>query len=174
MHKTNKQTQLSLFLTLPLPASATLGPPPLFGQPSLFSASVQTPLLPLSPSPTSLLVSHSRQHKTLLLHSSSALRHFLGRARVCLETHKLFGHLVVGPLREYPHDCEAGFVHGDALHQRVAGGAAARVGQLSQLDDRHADDAVLAGEAVVLYGDVQLVGLRTVFVTKNTAGGGGG
>lgn len=99
-----------------------------------------------------------------------ALRHFLGRARVCLETHKLFGHLVVGPLREYPHDCEAGFVHGDALRQRVAGGAAARVGQLPQLDDRHADDAVLAGEAVVLHGDVQFVGLRTVFVTENTVG----
>ncbi|TNN56052.1 hypothetical protein EYF80_033768 [Liparis tanakae] len=51
--------------------------------------------------------------------------------------------------------------------KRVAGGAAALVRQLSQLDDRHADDAVLAGEAVVLYGDVQLVGLRAVFVTEN-------
>ena len=56
------------------------------------------------------------------------LRHFLRRARVCLETHELFGHLVVGPLREYPHDGEASFVHGDALHQGVAGRAAARVG----------------------------------------------
>lgn len=70
-------------------------------------------------------------------------------------------------MREYPHDGEASFVHADAFHQRVAGGAAALVRQLSQLDDRHADDAVLAGEAVVLYGDVQLVGLWAVFVTEN-------
>lgn len=81
----------------------------------------------------------------------SALRHFLGRPRVHLETHKLFGHLIVGPLREYPHDGEAGFIHGDALHQGVAARTAAVVRQLSELDNRHANDAVLTGEAVVLH-----------------------
>lgn len=74
----------------------------------------------------------------------------------------------MGPLREYPHDGEASFIHGDALHQGVAGGAAALVRQLSELDDRHADDAVLAGKAVVLYWDMQLIGLWTMFITQNT------
>lgn len=74
----------------------------------------------------------------------------------------------MGPLREYPHDGEACFVHGDALHQRVAGAAAALVCQLSELDDCHADDAILSGEAVVLYRDVQFVGLWTMFITQNT------
>lgn len=98
----------------------------------------------------------------------SGLWHFLRWSGVRLETHKLFGHLVVGPLREYPHDGEARFVHGDALYQRVAGRAAALLRQLPERDDRHADDAVLAGKAVILHRDVELVDLRTVFVTQNT------
>lgn len=78
------------------------------------------------------------------------LRHFFCRARVCLQTHELLGHLVVGPLRQYPHDGETCFIHGDALDQRVTGAAAAAVSQLTELDDRHADDAILTGKAVVL------------------------
>lgn len=114
-----------------------------------------------------LSISHLRQHNLYCMFDPT-LRHFFGRARVCLETHKLLGHLVVGPLRKYPHDGEACFIHGDALHQGVAGGAAALVRQLSELDDCHADDAVLTGKAVVLYWDVQLIGLWTMFIAQNT------
>lgn len=99
------------------------------------------------------------------------LRHFLGRARVWLEPHKLFGHLVVGPLWEYPHDGQTRFIHGDAADQRVRGVHADLVGQFLQLQHGHADNAVLAGEAVVLHRHVQLVRLRAVFVTENAADG---
>lgn len=84
----------------------------------------------------------------------STLWHFLRRSGVCLETHKLFGHVIVGPLREYSHDSKARFVHGDALYQWVTGRAAALFRQLSEWYHRHADDAVLTGKAVVLYWDV--------------------
>lgn len=145
--KTNKQTQLSLSLSCCL---ATFVPSRLlFGQ--SHSPAIQKEQLLLLLSPFSLYLSPKTTQQFLILHFCSTLRHFLCRACVCLKTHKLLGHLIVGPLREYPHDGEASFVHGDALHQGVAGGAAALVRQLSELDDRHADDTVLAGKAVVLY-----------------------
>ncbi len=150
MHK-NKQTNTTLSLSLSR-CLATVGPfPLLFGQSHSPAStdSERTTLLLLCLLPSLYLSLKTTQ--LLILHLRSTLRHFLRRACVCLETHKLFGHLIVGPLREYPHDGEASFVHGDALHQGVAGGAAALVRKLSELDDRHADDAVLAGKAVVLY-----------------------
>lgn len=101
------------------------------------------------------------------LRVSSSLRHFLGRPRVCFETHELFGHFVVGPLREYSHDGQAGLVHADAPDERIAGAQTALFGQFSELQDRHADDSVLSGEAVVLHGDVELVGLRAVLITQH-------
>lgn len=82
------------------------------------------------------------------------LWHLLCWACVCLEAHKLFGHFVVGPLREYPHDCEARFIHRNAPYKRVVGRAAAFVRKLLELDDRHANDAVFPGKAVVLYRNV--------------------
>ncbi len=100
-------------------------------------------------------------------HNRSSLRHFFGRPRVWFETYELFGHFVVGPLREYSHDGQAGFVHGYAPGERIAGVQAALLGQFSELQDRHADDSVLSGEAVVLHGDVKLVGLWAVFITQH-------
>ena len=150
MHK-NKQTNTTLSLSLSLSCClATFGPPPLlFGQSHSPAYPERTVATALS---VFLFTSHFKTTQLfLILHFCFTLRHFLRRACVCLETHKLFGHLVVGPLREYPHDGEASFVHGDALHQGVAGRAAACVCQLSELDHRHADDAILAGKAVVLY-----------------------
>lgn len=178
--QTNKHNFLSLALSLSLCCLATFGPPPfLFGQsysPSEWSSIPKEQLLLLLflIFHLSLAIVYLRQHNSFntvgffLFFFCSTLWHFLRRARVCLETHKLFGHLVVGPLREYPHDGDARFVHGDALHQRVAGGAAALVCQLFERDDGHADDAVLTGKAVVLHWDMELIDLWTVFVTQNT------
>lgn len=94
-------------------------------------------------------------------------RHLLGRPRVRFEAHKLFGHFVVGPLRQYSHDGQAGFVHGNVPDQRKAGVHAALLRQLPELQDRHAHDAILSGEAVILDGNVKLVGLRAVLVAQH-------
>lgn len=94
-------------------------------------------------------------------------RHFLGRPRVWFQTHKLFGHFVVGPLRQYSHDGQAGFVHGNVPDQRKAGVHAALLCQLPELQDRHADGAILPSEAVILHGNVKLVGLRSVLVAQH-------
>lgn len=103
------------------------------------------------------------QKRTQPFHS----RHLLGRPRVRLETHELFGHFVVGPLRQYSHDGQASFVHANVPDQRKAGVHAALLRQLPELQDRHADDAILSGEAVILHGNVKLVGLGAVLVAQH-------
>lgn len=164
--QTNKHNPLSLSLTVSLPRHIWASCASLWTISfSSFYPERTSVATALSPFSLYLPLKTTQLFFTVILHFCRTLWHFLRRACVCLETHKLFGHLVVGPLREYPHNGEASFVHGDALNQGVAGGAAALVRQLSQLDDRHADDAILTGKAVVLYWDVQLVGLRTMFVT---------
>lgn len=97
-----------------------------------------------------------------------SLSGFLGRARLRLQADELFGHFVVGPLREDPGDGQARLVHVDVPHQRVRGVQADLVGELVELKYSDADDAVLAGEAVILQRDVELVRFGTVFTTQNT------
>lgn len=98
---------------------------------------------------------------------TGSLRYFLGWPRVWFETYKLFGHFVVGPLREYSHDGQTGIVHRYAPGERIASVQAALFGQFSELQDSQADDSVLSGEAVVLHRDVKLVGLWAMFVTQH-------
>lgn len=161
--KTNKHNSHSCCL-------ATVGPPLLlFGQSFCsfqqnicyrFLSAPSHPVSKTTPPKTPLFV--------FFLFFLLRLWDFLRWACVCLEAHKLFGHFIVGPLREYPHDCEARFIHRNAPYKRVVGRAAAFVRELLELDDRHADDAVFPGKAVVLYRNVELVDLWTMFVTQNT------
>lgn len=58
-------------------------------------------------------------------------RHLLGRPCVGLEPHKLFSHLVIGPLREYPHDGQASFIHADGLDEGTEDRQTSLVSQLS-------------------------------------------
>lgn len=105
----------------------------------------------------------------MLLGEFLCSRRFLRRARFWFEAYELFGHLIVGPLWEDPHDGETRFVHGDAADERIRGVQADFIGQVSELQHGDADDAVLTSEAVVLQWHVQLVRLRAVIAAQNAA-----
>lgn len=112
--QTNKHNSLSLSLSFALSLAAL--PPPLFGQshspasnPDRTTVAYRFSLSSFFK--TTQLFFFFFRYCISFFFCPAFLRHFLRRARVCLETHELFGHLVVGPLREYPHDGEAGFVH---------------------------------------------------------------
>lgn len=131
-----------------------------------------------SPHPASFFIYFTRFFVSLLFlfffffPPSSAIfssRRLLGRARFRFQPYELLGHLVVGPLREDPHDGEARVVHVHAADERIRGVQADLIDQVSELQHGDADDAVLASEAVVLQRHVELVRLRPVLATQDTA-----
>lgn len=101
-----------------------------------------------------------------ILHCLGILGRFFSRSRFCFKSYKFFSNFIIVPLREYSEDCQASLIHGDAPEQGVPGGAAGPVGDGLQLDDGHADHAVLPREAVILHWQVHLVGPWLIFVTQ--------
>ena len=93
----------------------------------------------------------------------------LGVATFRLELDELLGDVVAGPLRKYPQHGPSGLVESDALGQRTPAGTAASLGHVPQLQHRHADQPVLACEAVVFHAQMQLVTVRLRLVAQNTA-----
>ena len=81
---------------------------------------------------------------------------------------ELLGHLIVRSLRQDAQDGPARFVEVHASAERTPAGTAALLDDVAQLHDGHADEAILAREAVVLHTDVQLKGVRLVLVPQNT------
>lgn len=86
-----------------------------------------------------------------------------------LELYKFFGHLVVGALRQDSQDCPACLVQIDPATQRAPARAATLLGDVSQLQHGHPDEAILPREAVVLGTDVQLVRVWLVLVSQDAA-----
>ena len=93
----------------------------------------------------------------------------LSRALVGLELDELLGHVVVVALGEDAQHGEACLVHVDAFTQRQPAGDAAFGGHVLELQDGHANGAVLSRKAVVLHTHLQLVALRAHLVTQSAA-----
>ena len=90
-------------------------------------------------------------------------------AALGLELDELLGDVVSSPLTQYPQHGPAGLVEADALGERAPAGAAAALGDVAQLQDGDADEAVVAREAVVLDAQVQLVAVRLRLVAQHAA-----
>ncbi len=93
----------------------------------------------------------------------------LGRTRLRLEFHKLFGHLVTRALGEDAHDGEACVIDVYLWAQWTPAGAAGLRRDITQLYDGDTDHTVRTAEAVVLHTHLQLITLRPILVPKNTA-----
>ena len=89
-------------------------------------------------------------------------------ATLGLELDELLGDVVACPLRQNAQHGPAGLVEPDALGQRAPAGAAAALRHVSELQHRHADQPVLAREAVVLDAQMQLVAVGLRLVAQNT------
>lgn len=101
-----------------------------------------------------------------ILHYLGILGRFFSRSCFCFKSYEFFSNFIIVPLRKYSKDCEPSLVHGDAPEQGVPGGAAAPVGDGLQLDDGHADNAILPRKAVILHRQVHLVGSWIFLVTQ--------
>lgn len=111
---------------------------------------------------------HHFSNKSLILSQCLCSSSLLHRTGFRLQLDELFGHLVSGPLGQDTHHRQARLVGGDARPERTPAHAALAVGDVTQLDHRHADHPVRPAEAVILHRHLQLVAVWGLFTQDAT------
>lgn len=86
-----------------------------------------------------------------------------------LELDKFFGHFIIYALRENPQDGEACVIQVQAPAQCAPASAGSLLHYIPQLHDSNANETIFSGKAIVFNTNVELIGIRLIFISKYAA-----